>query len=61
MLLFVFCFTVIDAGLNSGVLGRSGSGGFGAGAGAGSSFFLGAIARSSQETKGRTDAAEGSS
>lgn len=44
-------FTVTDAGSNSGVLGRSGSGGLGAAgaAGLGSSFFLGAIPRSTRE------------
>lgn len=51
MLSSVLCFTVIVAGSNAGVLGRSGSGGLGGGGG-GSSFFLGAIARCSQETKG---------
>lgn len=57
-----FCFTVTDAGSNSGVLGRSGSGGLGgAAAGFGSSFFLGAIAKSSQESVGWTNTKEGSS
>lgn len=45
--------TVTDVGSNSGVLGRSGSGGLGgAAAGLGSSFFFGAIVDGSQETKG---------
>lgn len=52
---FFFCFTVTDAGSNSGIFGTTGSGGLaGAGAGAdaglGSSFFLGAMARSSEES-----------
>lgn len=47
--------TVTDVGSNSGVLGRSGSGGLGgAAAGLGSSFFFGAIVDGSQETKGGT-------
>lgn len=54
-----FCYvsmagiTVTDVGSNSGVLGRSGSGGLGgAAAGFGSSFFFGAIVDGFQETKG---------
>lgn len=52
-ILILFFFTVTDAGSNSGIFGTSGSGGLagaGAGAGLGSSFFLGAMARSSQES-----------
>lgn len=52
-----FCFTVTDAGSNSGIFGTAGSGGLaGAGAGAGadaglgSSFFLGAMAGSSEDS-----------
>lgn len=45
--------TVTVVGSNSGVLGRSGSGGLGgAAAGFGSSFFFGAIVDGSQETQG---------
>lgn len=54
-----FCYfsmtgiTVTDVGSNSGVLGRSGSGGLGgAAAGFGSSFFFGAIVDGFRETKG---------
>lgn len=60
-LFIYFCFTVTDAGSNSGIFGTSGSGGLagagaGAGAGLGSSFFLGAMARSSQESgRGATE------
>lgn len=54
--------TVTDVGSNSGVLGRSGSGGLGgAAAGLGSSFFFGAIVDGSQETKGGTNRRGGSS
>lgn len=55
------CFTVTEAGSKSGILGTSGSGGLGgagAGAGLGSSFFLGAITRSSQERRGSSDTTE---
>lgn len=58
LLIESFCYfsmtgiTVTDVGSNSGVLGRSGSGGLGgAAAGFGSSFFFGAIVDASQETK----------
>lgn len=54
--------TVTDVGSNSGVLGRSGSGGLGgAAAGLGSSFFFGAIVDGSQETKGGINRRGGSS
>lgn len=54
--------TVTDVGSNSGVLGRSGSGGLGgAAAGLGSSFFFGAIVDGSQETKGGSNSRGGSS
>ncbi len=53
--MLLFNFTVIVAGSNSGVLGRSGSGGLGGAAGAagfGSSFFLGAILEALRTQRG---------